>query len=75
MLPGDGIMDLPLIFGTLEQAGYDGWYDVEVFSDNGLFGDAYPDSLWDVETGLLARRAVDSFRKVWDARRTAPDRS
>jgi hypothetical protein len=39
-----------------------------VFSDNGLFGNHYPDSLWDVETGELARRAVSQFRKVWDTR-------
>jgi sugar phosphate isomerase/epimerase len=68
VLTGDGKMDLPAIFGTLESAGYKGWYDVEVFSDNGLFGNHYPDSLWDVETGELARRAVSQFRKVWDTR-------
>jgi sugar phosphate isomerase/epimerase len=71
VLTGDGTMDLPAIFGALERAGYTGWYDVEVFSDNGLFGNAYPDSLWNVEAGELARRAVDQFRNVWDKRQTS----
>jgi sugar phosphate isomerase/epimerase len=71
VLPGDGVMDLPSILGTLESAGYKGWYDVEVFSDNGVFGNSYPDSLWNVEAGELARRAVNGFRAVWDKRKVA----
>ena len=74
VLPGAGIIDLPAIFGALEGAGYAGWYDVEIFSDNGLFGNAYPDSLWNVEASELARRAVRSFRATWDKRQTAPSR-
>jgi len=74
VLPGDGIMDLPAIFGTLEAAGYTGWYDVEVFSDNGLFGNSYPDSLWNLEAGALAKRCVESFRSVWDKRTSATSR-
>lgn len=70
VLPGDGIMDLPFIFGTLEKAGYKGWYDVEVFSDNGLFGDDYPDSLWKLSAEEFARRAVGSFRRTWSERRS-----
>ena len=46
------------------RAGYDGWYDVEIFSDNGVFGDAFPDSLWDVDAAELARRARESFERV-----------
>jgi sugar phosphate isomerase/epimerase len=68
LLPGDGIIDLPSIFNTLDQAGYAGWYDVEIFSDNGVFGNTYPDSLWNVEAGELAKRSVRSFRSAWDKR-------
>ncbi|HLH70166.1 MAG TPA: sugar phosphate isomerase/epimerase family protein [Candidatus Dormibacteraeota bacterium] len=68
LLPGEGRANVPAIFATLEAAGYDGWYDVEIFSDNGLFGNAYPDSLWDLPAEELARRAVASFRAQWDAR-------
>ena len=34
-LPGDGVLDLGAVFRALEAGGYDGWYDVEIFSDNG----------------------------------------
>ena len=64
VLPGDGVLDLGAVFRALEAGGYDGWYDVEIFSDNGTFGDAFPDSLWDVEPGELARRARESLERV-----------
>jgi sugar phosphate isomerase/epimerase len=49
---------------ALEAAGYDGWYDVEVMSDNGTFGDAFEDSLWDLPTEELARRSVASIEAL-----------
>jgi sugar phosphate isomerase/epimerase len=66
VLPGDGVLDLPAAFRALDAAGYDGWYDVEIFSDNGVFGDAFPDSLWDVDLEELARRARESVERVWE---------
>ena len=42
--------------GALEAGGYDGWYDVEVMSDDGTFGDAFPDSLWALPVDEIARR-------------------
>ena len=68
VLPGDGVLDLASVFRTLEAGGYDGWYDVEIFSDNGAFGNAFPDSLWDLEAGELARRARESVERVWAER-------
>ena len=53
--PGDGVADLPALLGALDRAGWDGYYDLEIFSDNGTFGNAWPDSLWDVPTEELAR--------------------
>jgi sugar phosphate isomerase/epimerase len=67
VLPGDGVADLPAILGTLERAGWDGFYDLEIFSDNGMFGNAWPDSLWDVPPQELARRGREAFDRVWDA--------
>ena len=64
VLPGDGVLDLVAAFRTLEAGGYDGWYDVEIFSDNGVFGDAFPDSLWDVDAFALARRARESVERL-----------
>jgi sugar phosphate isomerase/epimerase len=68
VLPGDGVLDLGGVLRALEEGGYDGWYDVEIFSDNGAFGDAFPDSLWDVDPGELARRARESLERVWEGR-------
>jgi sugar phosphate isomerase/epimerase len=67
-LPGDGAADLPVLLGALDRAGWDGFYDVEIFSDNGTFGDAYPDSLWDLPPDELVQRARDGFSRVWDRR-------
>jgi sugar phosphate isomerase/epimerase len=64
VLPGDGVLDLAAVFRTLEAGGYDGWYDVEIFSDNGTFGDAFPDSLWDVDAHQLAQRARASVEGI-----------
>lgn len=75
VLPGEGVGDLPRLLGALDAAGWDGYYDVEIFSDNGAFGDAWPDSLWDVPAAKLARQAKESFERVWEARnRTQVDR-
>jgi sugar phosphate isomerase/epimerase len=68
VLPGDGIADVPRILGALERAGWDGPYDLEIFSDNGTFGNAYEDSLWDVPGAELARRGVEAVRRVWERR-------
>jgi sugar phosphate isomerase/epimerase len=64
VLPGDGALDLVSAFRALDAGGYDGWYDVEIFSDNGVFGDAFPDSLWDIDAAELARRARESVERV-----------
>jgi sugar phosphate isomerase/epimerase len=68
VLPGDGVAGLPRLLGALEAAGWDGYYDVEIFSDNGTFGNAWPDSLWDLPAEKLVRLARDAFEAVWEAR-------
>jgi sugar phosphate isomerase/epimerase len=71
VLPGEGVADVPAILAALERAGWSGDYDVEIFSDNGAFGNAYPDSLWDVEPHELVRRSRESFIQCWEERRVA----
>jgi sugar phosphate isomerase/epimerase len=71
VLPGDGRADVPSILASLERAGWDGYYDLEIFSDNGAFGDAYPDSLWDVEPAELVLRSRESFIRCWQNRKVA----
>jgi sugar phosphate isomerase/epimerase len=69
VLPGDGAADLPAILGVLEDVGWDGFYDLEIFSDNGAFGSTYPDSLWDLDAAELARRGREAFTQCWSNRR------
>jgi sugar phosphate isomerase/epimerase len=71
VLPGEGAADLPAILGVLEEVGWEGFYDLEIFSDNGAFGSAYPDSLWDLDAAELARRGRDAFIHCWSKRRVA----
>jgi sugar phosphate isomerase/epimerase len=67
VLPGDGTADLPAILGALERAGWDGYYDLEIFSDQAL-----PDSLWDVPPDQLVRAGRESFERTWEARIQTP---
>jgi sugar phosphate isomerase/epimerase len=69
VLPGDGAADLPAILGVLEDVSWEGFYDLEIFSDNGAFGNAYPDSLWDLDAAELARRGREAFTQCWLNRR------
>jgi sugar phosphate isomerase/epimerase len=69
VLPGEGAADLPAILGVLEDVGWKGFYDLEIFSDNGAFGNTYPDSLWDLDAAELARRGRESFTHCWSNRR------
>jgi sugar phosphate isomerase/epimerase len=69
VLPGNGAADLPALLGVLDDVGWEGFYDLEIFSDNGAFGSAYPDSLWDLDAADLARRGRDAFFHTWSKRR------
>lgn len=68
-LPGDGIIDLPAIFSALEAGGYDGWFDLEIFSDDGTFTDQdFEDSIWKQDPLDVVRRGKAGFLKAWEAR-------
>jgi sugar phosphate isomerase/epimerase len=66
VLPGDGVAELPPVLGALADAGWRGAYELEVFSDDGTFGSAYPDSLWMEDARDLAGRGRDAFRQLWE---------
>ena len=70
-LPGHGAANLAAILGALDAAGWGGYYDMEIFSDNGAFGTAYPDSLWDADPAELVRQGRESFARCWQERRVA----
>ncbi len=70
VLPGDGIIDLAGIFGALEAGGWEGWVDLEIFSDDGSFTDQdFEDSLWKQEPVDVVRRAREGFERAWEARK------
>ena len=69
-LPGDGIMDLPAIFGALEAGGVVDWFDLEIFSDDGTFTDQdFDDSLWKQDPVDVVTRGKAGFLKAWAARK------
>jgi sugar phosphate isomerase/epimerase len=65
VLPGDGAAELPAMLRALHDAGWRGAYELEVFSDDGAFGSAYPDSLWAQDPADVVRRGREAFRRQW----------
>ncbi|HET7044280.1 MAG TPA: sugar phosphate isomerase/epimerase family protein [Gaiellaceae bacterium] len=66
-LPGDGDAPVAEILAALDTAGWEGFYDLEIFSDDGSFGDAYPDSIWARPAAETARRGVEAIRRALPA--------
>jgi len=66
LIAGDGVADVAGFLKIFRESGYDGWYDMEVFSDDGRFGYAYPDSLWKLPPHEYAQRQVDGFYRCWN---------
>ena len=64
-LPGDGPAGLPEILAALDRAGWRGLYDIEIFSDDGTFGAAYPDSYWAKPAAETIAQARAAFDKCW----------
>jgi sugar phosphate isomerase/epimerase len=74
-LPGDGSIDLPAMLGALEAGGVVGWFDLEIFSDDGSFSDVdLEDSLWKQDPLDVVRRGKAGFERAWAAR-SPPERS
>ena len=64
-LPGRGDMDLTAIFQAVRDSRFSGWYELEIFSDDGTLGTAYADSLWKWPPRDLLRAGRDGFADVW----------
>jgi sugar phosphate isomerase/epimerase len=64
VLPGDGVIGLARILDAVERTGWAGCYDLELFSDDGTFGNDFEDSLWKLPAGELARRGRQSFVRL-----------
>lgn len=64
VLPGDGVIDLPALFGAIERSGYRGAYALEIFSIHSL-----PDSLWRADPKQVIERGLKGFLHAWEKRR------
>jgi len=71
LLPGDGVAGVPAVLAALDEVGYAGWYELEVISDDGRCGNAFPDSLWSLEPLELVRRGRARFLDAWAKRAAA----
>jgi sugar phosphate isomerase/epimerase len=65
VLPGDGVADLVGIVSALRARGFDEWYELEIFSDDGTFGAAFPDSLWKVDPSELIVEGHAKLMEIW----------
>lgn len=66
VLPGEGTLDLVGMFRALIEGGYEGWYDLEVFSDDGTMKDDYPDSVWKRDPVEVIAEAKAGFLRAWN---------
>lgn len=60
--PGEGILPMKKLLSALREAGFDGLFDVEIFSDDGQFADDYPDSHWKLPAEEIVERSIAIFR-------------
>jgi len=65
VMPGDGRNVCTGAVAALIDAGYTGWYDFEVFSDDGTWGNNFPDSLWKLRHDEFLQRGYDAFAKCY----------
>ena len=65
-LPGDGAADVPAILRALDAAGWDGLYDIEIFSDDGTFGSRTP-TRFGPPRRTTCSPARESFARCWEA--------
>ena len=65
VLPGDGVADVVGILRALREGGFSGWYELEVLSDDGTFGNDFADSLSKRDPVELIREGRDKFIEAW----------
>jgi sugar phosphate isomerase/epimerase len=65
VLPGQGGIPLASLMACIQASGFSGWYELEIISDDGTFGDAYADSLWRRDPAEVVRLGWNAFRSLW----------
>lgn len=63
--PGRGRGTAPEIVATLIEEGYTGYWELEVFSDDGTYGNDYADSYWKQPHEQFLREAKTAFDDTW----------
>jgi sugar phosphate isomerase/epimerase len=63
--PGRGRGTAPEIMATLIEVGYRGYWELEVFSDDGTYGNTYPDSYWAQPHERFLMDANSAFEESW----------
>lgn len=71
--PGTGTLHVEDVIRAAHDAGYRGWYELEIFSDDGTFGEPVPDSLWQQPPARVLDAGRAAFETVF-ARATAGSR-
>ena len=61
--PGEGSLPIEDFLDVLEAAEFPGSYDVEIFSDDGTFGNHFPDSLWELPDDVCLARATELLKR------------
>lgn len=64
-LPGDGQINWSELLGNLIRAGYQGYFDLEVFSDDGRYGVELPDSLYKTDIAEWTGRGRKQFLELY----------
>lgn len=65
--PGQGVLDVEGVIRTAHQAGYRGWYELEIFSDDGTFGEPLDDSKWQWPIERVLSEGKAAFESVYAA--------
>ncbi|WPB89367.1 sugar phosphate isomerase/epimerase family protein [Streptomyces malaysiensis] len=65
--PGRGRGEAVEFVATMIEAGYTGFWELEVFSDDGTYGNAYPDSYWLQPHEQFLAEAKRAFDDTWSA--------
>lgn len=69
-MPGEGVLPVADVIRTATRAGYTGWYELEIFSDDGTFGEPLPDPMWQWPPADVLAAGRRAFESVY-ARATA----
>jgi|SRR5579875_2355837 sugar phosphate isomerase/epimerase len=69
-LPGAGVLPVAEVIRTAHEAGYRGWYELEIFSDDGTYGEPVENSMWQQPPGRVLQAGRKAFESVY-ARATA----